>query len=82
MHAILVTVGTDGDVFPFAGLGMRLRARGHRVTLVTNEQFRALATDLNLGFRALLSAEEAKAPLADPDFWHPIKGGALSRHDG
>ena len=78
MHAILVTVGTDGDVFPFAGLGRILRARGHRVTLVTNEQSRALATDLDLGFRALLSEEEASAPLADPDFWHPIKGGAIA----
>jgi rhamnosyltransferase subunit B len=78
MHAILVTVGTDGDVFPYVGLGMRLRARGHRVTLVTNEQSRALATDLNFGFRALLSPEESHGPLGDPDFWHPIKGGAIA----
>jgi rhamnosyltransferase subunit B len=53
MHAILVTVGTDGDVFPFAGLEMRLRARGHRVTLLTNEQFRDMATDLNKRFLAM-----------------------------
>ena len=37
MHAILVTVGTDDDVFPYAALGTTLRARGHRVTLMTNE---------------------------------------------
>jgi rhamnosyltransferase subunit B len=55
-----------------------LRARGHRVTLVTNEQSRALAADLDLGFRALLSEEEATAPLANPNFWHPIKGGAIA----
>ncbi|MGP0064217.1 MAG: glycosyltransferase [Isosphaeraceae bacterium] len=78
MHAILVTVGTDGDVFPYAGLGAMLRARGHRVTLVTNEQSRALATELGLDFRALLSEEEARGPLADPDFWHPIKGGPIA----
>ena len=78
MHAILVTVGTDGDIFPYAALGATLRARGHRVTLVTNEQSRALATHLDLGFRALLSVEEASAPLADPDFWHPLKGGAIA----
>ena len=78
MHAILVTVGTDGDVFPYAGLGAALRARGHRVTLVTNEQPRALAASLDLGFRPLLSEEEARVPLADPDFWHPIKGGAIA----
>jgi Glycosyltransferase family 28 N-terminal domain len=33
MHAILVTVGTDGDIFPYAALGSTLRARGHRTTL-------------------------------------------------
>ena len=37
MHAILANVGTGGDVFPFIGLGARLRARGHRVTLTTND---------------------------------------------
>jgi hypothetical protein len=26
MHAILATMGTDGDVFPHVGLGLRLRA--------------------------------------------------------
>ena len=26
----------------------------------------------------MLSAEEAEAPLADPDFWHPIKGGGIA----
>ena len=28
MHVILATVGTDGDVFPYLGLGRVLRARG------------------------------------------------------
>jgi hypothetical protein len=28
MHAILVTMGADGDVFPYVGLGARLRGRG------------------------------------------------------
>ena len=78
MHAILVTVGTDGDVFPYLGLGAVLRARGHRVTLVTNAQSESQATDLDLGFRALLTEAEARAPLADPDFWHPIKGGGIA----
>ena len=37
MHAILVSMGTDGDVFPFVAFGAKLYSRGHRVTLVANE---------------------------------------------
>ncbi len=51
MHAILATLGTDGDVFPHIGLGVRLRARGHQVTLAAPEPHRDLAADLGLGFR-------------------------------
>lgn len=78
MHAILATLGTDGDLIPFSGLGMRLRERGHRATLVTAEPYGPLAAGLGLGFRALICDAEFRAPLADPDFWHPIKGPAIS----
>src|SRR5262245_8029663 len=43
LHTILTSMGTDGDVFPLLGLGARLRARGHRVTLAANEHFGPLA---------------------------------------
>ena len=46
MHAILATMGTDGDVFPYLGLGRVLRARGHRVTLAGPEPYRGRATAL------------------------------------
>jgi rhamnosyltransferase subunit B len=82
LHAILVTVGTDGDVFPYVGLGMKLRARGHRVTLVATEHFGGMAAALDLDFRALVSNEETEVLLADPDFWHPIKGGAVAARWG
>jgi rhamnosyltransferase subunit B len=73
MHAILVSMGTDGDVIPYVGLGRELRALGHRVTLAANEHFEAMALDLGLGFRPLVSNLEMNAVLADPDFWHPLK---------
>ena len=56
MHALLTSVGTDGDVFPYLGLGARLRSRGHRVTLVTNECYRAAALEHGFAFHALISA--------------------------
>jgi UDP:flavonoid glycosyltransferase YjiC (YdhE family) len=77
MHVLLVTVGTDGDVYPYVGLGARLRARGHRVTLTANERFGTLAADNGLAFRALVSDAEMDEALAHPDFWHPLKCAPL-----
>ncbi len=77
MHAILATMGTDGDVFPHIGLGIQLRARGHRVTLAAPEPYRDLAADLGIGFRPLATAEETRRMLADPDLWHPLRSGPM-----
>lgn len=77
MHAILATLGTDGDVFPYVGLGRLLRARGHRVTLSGPETFRYRSLALGLEFCPLVTAEEAGRMLADPDMWHPFKCGLM-----
>jgi UDP:flavonoid glycosyltransferase YjiC (YdhE family) len=77
MHAILATMGTDGDVFPYVGLGARLRVRGHQVTLAAPEPYRDLAAAFGLGFRPLVTAEEAGRMLADPDLWHPLRSGPM-----
>src|SRR5436190_462726 len=75
MHAILATMGTDGDVFPHVGLGVKLRARGHQVALAAPEPYRDLAGDLGLGYRPLVTAAEVAPMLADPDLWHPLRSG-------
>jgi len=77
MHVILATVGTDGDVFPYVGLGRVLRARGHRVTLAAPESYRARAATDGLGFVPLATAEEERRMLADPDLWHPLRSGVM-----
>ena len=80
MHAILATIGTDGDVFPYFGLGAKLRARGHRVTLATHESYRARAEAHGFAFRPLVTEEETRVFLNNPDVWHPLKGpGFLAR---
>ena len=74
LHAILASIGTDGDVYPFVALGAVLRRRGYRVTMVANEPFRPVAAEHDLEFAALISAEETHEVLSHPDFWHPLKG--------
>lgn len=77
MHVILATLGTDGDVVPYVGLGAALRARGHRVTLAAPEPYRARADALGIEFYPLVTAAEIGRALADPDMWHPLRSGVM-----
>src|SRR4051794_22160647 len=82
MHVILATMGTDGDVFPYLGLGGVLRGRGHRVTLAAPETYRERALGLGLEFCSIVTAAETARMLADPDLWHPFRSGAMMAHWG
>jgi UDP:flavonoid glycosyltransferase YjiC (YdhE family) len=82
MHTLLVTIGSAGDVHPFAGLGQALRSRGHRVTLITNGYFEPLARRLGLEFEMVGTAEEYHAATTDPELWHPRKGFAAVARRG
>ena len=82
MHVILATIGTDGDVYPYLGLGAALLSRGHRVTLVSDEHYRATAGEHGLGFESLITDAEFSEVLANPDFWHPLKAGLVAARWG
>src|SRR6185503_17388320 len=77
MHAVLVSIGTDGDIFPYVGLGAALCARGHRVTLVASGHYESLARTHGFAFQTLVSAEENRALFEHPDFWNPLKTAPL-----
>jgi UDP:flavonoid glycosyltransferase YjiC (YdhE family) len=77
MHMILATMGTDGDIIPYLGLGAVLRGRGHRVTLAAPETYRERALRLGLEFCAIVTAAETARMLADPDLWHPFRSGVM-----
>ncbi len=51
-----------------------MRARGHRVTLAANENFRGLAAEHGLDFRPLVTDEETRALFGNPGFWDPLRG--------
>jgi UDP:flavonoid glycosyltransferase YjiC (YdhE family) len=81
-HIILSSIGTDGDIFPYVGLGARLRARGQRVTLVASAHYEPLAIAHGFAFQALVSAAENHELFGHPDFWNPLKTAALSARWG
>ncbi|MGY6653670.1 glycosyltransferase [Amycolatopsis sp. TRM77291] len=53
MRIALTTLGSRGDVQPFAALGEELRKRGHEVALAAPAEFRALATEARVEFAAV-----------------------------
>src|SRR5215217_4867358 len=77
LNALLIAVGSHGDVHPFVGLGLALRARGHDVTVAANPHFEPLVRRVGLGFAPLGTAEEYVAIATNPDMWHPTRAFKL-----
>ncbi len=74
MRALLIPVGSHGDVNPFIGLGRELSRRGHEVVVATNELFEPSIRRAGLEFASLGTAAEYNECLKHPDAWHPTKG--------
>ena len=73
MKIALLTLGTRGDVQPYAVLGSALRERGHEITLSTGANFASLAQEYSVqfipvqaDFQALINSEEGKAMMKNP----------------
>lgn len=73
LRAIVIGMGSAGDVHPNVGLALALRKRGHDVLLAAPAVFRGLAERVGLDFVALLSEDEYYAAIHDPDLWHPLR---------
>ncbi|MEU5209519.1 glycosyltransferase [Streptomyces sp. NPDC020742] len=72
---LLTAAGSHGDVAPYTGLGARLRAAGHEVTLATHDAYAPLVRAAGLGFRRL-PADPRSARPGDPA---PRDGAPTSR---
>src|SRR6202044_1348319 len=77
LNVLLPTLGSAGDVNPFIGLGVALKARGHRATLLTNPYFQSSIEAQGLGFLPVGSLADVESALADPDLWHARRGFAV-----
>lgn len=74
LRILLPTIGSSGDVHPVIELGRALRARGHEVTVATNDIFSDQIAGNGLGFVPLGSRAEAEELMGDPRLWHPRRG--------
>lgn len=73
MKIALLTLGTRGDVQPYAVLGKALKDRGHQVTISTARNFEALVNSYGLDFQpvdadfqSFLDSEEGKKMRKNP----------------
>ncbi|MCC6323150.1 MAG: glycosyltransferase family 1 protein [Phycisphaerales bacterium] len=77
MRALLVTLGSHGDIHPFIAIGRALAARGHHATLATNPYFQAQierdASD-RFAFAALTERAELKDLIAEHKVMDPARG--------
>jgi len=73
LDVLLPTIGSAGDVHPVIGLGIGLKKRGHRVTVITNSFFEEQIRHAGLDFIAMGTVQEAEETIADPRLWHPTK---------
>ncbi len=81
LNVLLPTLGSSGDVHPFIALGLALKARGHRATVLTNPYFQAAIEARGLAFLPVGSLADVERAIADPDLWHSRRGfEAVARH--
>ncbi len=66
---ILCTLGTRGDILPFIALGSELARRGHSVTLLSNENWHALADASGLPFHAIAPEDPTQSGRDDYRFF-------------
>lgn len=71
MRILLVPIGSAGDVHPFVGIGTVLKKRGHKITVVTNGNFRAVVEKAGLEFVEFGTAAEFHGLAGNPDLWRP-----------
>ena len=81
MQIVLASVGSLGDVHPFIAIGQALQERGHAVTLICNDDFRALVQAAGLVQASAGPAVNYEAAMASVNLWQPIKGlGVYWKH--
>ena len=77
MKFCLLSIGSRGDVQPYAALGVSLQARGHHVTFATHANFKSMIEALGLTFVAVPA--DPRALVHDPLIGQAVADGSALR---
>ena len=80
MRFVLVAIGSGGDVYPFLGLALALRGRGHDVAMIANGHFLPAIARHGIPCEPYGTEQQYREALNDPNLWHPIKGFTTVMH--
>ncbi|HEX5012227.1 MAG TPA: nucleotide disphospho-sugar-binding domain-containing protein [Planctomycetota bacterium] len=82
MRILMNTFGSAGDTLPFIAIGRALKARGHEVIVLANEDFRGSVESAGLRFLANGTSDQMRELTGNPDLWHPQRGLQLVLRKG
>ena len=71
----IITTGSRGDVQPFIALALALMERGHAVTIVTNENFRAFVEGFGVSYLPITG--DTERIINSPDALKLLEGGNI-----
>lgn len=74
MRALLLPVGSAGDVHPFVRIGIALKARGHDVSIITNPHFSRVVAHAGLRLIPFGTLDQFDTLTAQSDLWHRDRG--------
>ena len=69
-HFIVATIGTYGDVYPFAQVAIALKKMGHQTTFITNPYFEQTVKQFGLDFYPLGTKEQYLMVLQNDKLWN------------
>ncbi len=71
----IITTGSRGDVQPFIALALALKERGHTVTLITNENFRAFVEGFGVSYLPITG--DTERIINSPEALKLLEGGSI-----
>lgn len=73
----IMALGTLGDINPFLCIAKDLKARGHKITFISNAYYQQQISSTNVDFKPLGETERVATTLSNPDLWDKKKSSKL-----